>query len=51
MTKHIPALFCGAPISFIVAGGLVVCGLGGGVALAIGLAVGTCTANLLLKRI
>ena len=49
--KHIPALFCGAPISFIVAGGLVLSGLGGGIALAIGFALGTVIAGALLKNI
>jgi hypothetical protein len=49
--KLVPALFCGAPISFIVAGGLVLAGLGGGLALAIGFAIGTSAAGRLLKKI
>lgn len=49
--KHIPALFCGAPISFIVAGGLALTGLGAAAAMAIGFALGTAAAAALLRRI
>ena len=51
MTKHIPALFCGSPISFILSGALCLSGLGGGVALAIGFTVGTLAAGALLRKI
>ncbi len=47
----LPALFCGAPISFIVAGGLVLTGLGGALAMVIGFTLGTVAAAALLRKI
>lgn len=51
MTKHIPALFIGSPISFIVTGGLVLAGLSGGLALAAGFTLGTLAAKAFLAWI
>lgn len=48
LTKLIPPLISGSPISFMIAGGLVLAGLNGGPALAIGFTVGTLIARAFL---